>query len=191
MSEKIKTIQKGITSSFELLDEDRKVKFFVSSESIDRDGDIVRQEGIKFDTFDKNPIVLYNHNRSMPIARVTGRSMEEGKMAMEVTFPEKGVSEESDKVFGLIKAGVLSATSIGFLPIEYGWLEGGDVFEYKEIELLELSVVTIPANPDAVAIERSFKDEAEKPEIPEEEKEIIRLTQKDKMFLDLQRIKND
>lgn len=187
MSEKIKNfIQKGVGTDFELLDESRTIKFIVSSESVDRDGDIVRQAGMDLSTFQKNPIVLYNHNRNSPIARASDMKIENGNMTMVVCFPEEGVSKLADEVFGLIKAGILNAVSIGFLPKEYGWLEGGDVFEYKEVELLELSVVTIPANPDAVAVERSLKDSVVRPEI--ETEKFYKLGEHEKRFVDYQGI---
>ena len=65
-----------------------------------------------------------------------------------------GVSKLADEFCGLCKAGVLRALSVGFDPIEYKPNKAGG-YDYDRWELLELSVVAVPANPGATVFARS------------------------------------
>ncbi|HWQ90753.1 MAG TPA: HK97 family phage prohead protease, partial [Clostridia bacterium] len=55
---------------------------------------------------------------------------------------------------GLYKGGFLNAVSVGFVPIrwENGGEDSGFRRKYVEQELLEVSAVAIPANPEALAL---------------------------------------
>ena len=59
-------------------------------------------------------------------------------------------------MYGLIKGGVLNAVSIGFSPIESEPIKGGG-WRYTKWELLEISVVAVPANPNALVVQRAHK----------------------------------
>ena len=102
-----------------------------------------------------NPIVLFNHDRELPIARVKEMKKSDNMMVATVQFPEQGISAKSDEVRGLLKSGILNASSIGFNPVDYDYKEEIKGYEFKEVELLELSIVSIPANSEALAIRRS------------------------------------
>src|SRR5439155_12164181 len=56
--------------------------------------------------------------------------------------------------YGLYKGGFLRAVSVGFIPIrwENGSAEAGYRRKYLEQELLEVSAVSIPANPNALTL---------------------------------------
>jgi len=148
-------------------DNDRVVRFKISSEAIDRDGDIIRQEGLDFSNFSQNPIILFNHNKDLPLGTGKDWQREGTETFMDVQFAPKGVSPFIDEKFELVKCGVLNAGSISFIPKDYGWidLDGREVFEYKKSEVLEYSVCTIPCNPESLAVSRSLKESKEKPSI--------------------------
>lgn len=145
------------------LNDDRVIRFVVSSDSVDRDGDVVVQEGIDYKNFDRNPVILLNHNRGgLPIGKQIARELRGNKTVMDIEFPEQGISPKADEVFGLAKAGFMKATSIGFMPKQYLVKEENpnhDLFKrypdanyvFPETEMLETSIVTVPANADAVS----------------------------------------
>lgn len=138
---------------------DRQVRVIASTATVDRSGDIVVAEGIKLDRFKQNPVVLWMHNHEKPIARAVEIGVKGGKLEAVVQFPPEGTSEKADEVYGLIKAGVVNATSIGFLPDEWMPMDPDRAYgprRYLACELLEFSFVSVPANPDALIIERSL-----------------------------------
>jgi hypothetical protein len=54
------------------------------------------------------------------------------------------------------RPGVLSAVSVGFRPIDAEPIKNGRGVLWKAWELLELSLVAVPSNPNAVVMERAF-----------------------------------
>ncbi len=157
MSETVKTWVSGVTKNLD----GRRVRVVMTAANEDRDGDIIETKGIDVAQYEANPVVLFNHNPNEPIA--TAREITRGDSSMEATieFPEPGVNPKSDQVHGLIKAGTLNAVSVRLRPTKAipmddraPWLGK----RYMESELLELSVVSIPANPAAQIIERSTGD---------------------------------
>jgi HK97 family phage prohead protease len=114
----------------------------------------MQPDGCVLTNYRKNPIVLADHDRTKPIgnAEVVVRN---GALEALITFAPHGASEKADEYCALAKAGVLSAVSIGFMPIEMQPIKGGGLMISKW-ELLEISMVAIPANADALVIARSF-----------------------------------
>lgn len=148
-------------------DEQRKISVVITSDSVDRDGDRMNVFGIDFNSFSKNPVVLFNHDWDKPIARAENLRRDGKSVVADVVFPEKGISSLSDEVYGLVKSGIINASSIGFIPVDGEWKN--DVFEITKAELLEFSLVTIPSNRDALIISRSYEDKREnKPKQHEE-----------------------
>ena len=73
-----------------------------------------------------------------------------------MTFAPVGMSARADQYCSLAKAGVLSAVSVGFRAIDVKPLGDGGLL-YSKWELLELSLVAVPCDPDALVIERGLK----------------------------------
>jgi len=138
---------------------ERQVRVIASTATIDRSGDIVVAEGIKLDRFRQNPVVLWMHDHQKPIARCVEIGVKAGKLEALVQFPAEGTCEKSDEVYALIKAGIVNATSIGFMPGEWSPIDPDRAYgprKYLSSELLEFSFVSVPANPDALIIERGL-----------------------------------
>lgn len=139
--------------------EARTVDFVISTASVDRMGDTIAVDGWKMDTYRKNPVVLWAHDASMlPIAKASNVRVEDGKLKARAEFMPKEISGMSNAVFEMIKGGFLSATSVGFAPIKYAFSEASDRkygIDFIEQELLEFSVVPIPANAEALVEARS------------------------------------
>jgi phage head maturation protease len=150
----------------------RTVEFIMSAEIEDRDNDIIVQAGLNIERFiGENPVALPMHNhRALPIGKwtnvtknLTGRPRRtEGKLHL---MPE-GVSQVADEIAAHFDFGSLKACSIGFLPSkvkrrEVDEAKANDPTYYpgwmiEEAELLECSVVNIPANPAALAKHAAF-----------------------------------
>jgi uncharacterized protein len=136
---------------------DRQVRVVVSTASVDRHGDIVEITGIELENYRKNPVVLCQHDHDEPIARCVQVGIVNGRLEALVQFPDEGVSSKSDEVYGLVKAGVLNAVSIGFIPMEWSFLDDKNPWEgrrFSRCEMIEFSIVSVPANADALIIER-------------------------------------
>lgn len=151
MSEVNKKVRKLFNITVKSIDEEkRQASFVFSDDSIDRYGEKVDQS---WDTknYEKNPVVLWGHDPSLA-ENVIGSAVElqidqGGKSILTAQFDD---DEHSSLIFNKIKKGILRTVSAGFIPhtVEYE----DDVPVLKDNELLEVSVVAIPANPNAVAL---------------------------------------
>jgi len=136
--------------------ESRRLRFVVSSSSVDRDRDVINQAGWRLDAYRKNPIVLYGHDYSeLPIARAVDVHVEGNRLVADAEFVPADVSPFAETVYQLIKRGFLNATSVGFRPITYTRNEERGGYDVQEAELYEFSVVAVPSNPDALVMARS------------------------------------
>lgn len=150
------SVKKQFQGSAEALGE-RRVRVQCSSETVDRAGDIVMQAGIMH--ADSVP-VLWQHNPDTPIGRAYPR-MQDGVLVAEVEFAPLGVDAEADRICGLVKAGVINTVSIGFDALEAEPMKGAlpkGPQRYLKTELLELSFVSVPAQPDAVVTNRAAQE---------------------------------
>jgi HK97 family phage prohead protease len=140
----------------------RRIRFVASDESVDRYGDIIRAAGWQLDNFRKNPVLLFGHqSRSLPVGKVDPIGIEGTRLIAHAEFPPEGVSPFADTVAQMVDKGFLSAVSVGFMPLAtptpiFDENKSVTGFEYNGQELLELSVVPVPANPNALALARSF-----------------------------------
>ncbi len=134
----------------------------ISTEDVDRDSDVIRADGADLSNYLRNPVVLFGHNYYEAQA-VVGKALEIERMPgvgirARWQFAGPEVSEEADLVHRLWAGGFLNATSIGFIPRE--WKEREDEngeklrrgYEYTKWELLEFSIVPVPANQNALRL---------------------------------------
>lgn len=132
----------------------RVLEFIGSTEAEDRDGEIIRAEGWVLDNYLKNPIVLWAHRYDQPpIGRCVGVKIDSGKLVFQVEFADIETYAFADTIYRLCKGGFISATSVGFVPIE--WEDGDEGRIFTSQELLELSIVPIPSNPEALVSARA------------------------------------
>jgi len=126
----------------------------------DRDGDVVVPSGAITENYEKNPVVLLNHNHGgLPIGRTSKLERQKKKIVAEWEFARADENPLAEYAYKLWAGGFLNATSIGFLPREIITADeadgkfGGIRFSglaFPEWELLEFSVVTVPANQEAL-----------------------------------------
>lgn len=150
----------GLGSVAEICDINRKKKtvtFIASTGSQDRMGDIIEQDGWNLKNYRKNPVHLFAHNSTgLPIGTGLPIRVEGDRLIQTVTYKPVAGFDLPQVVFELVDAGVLRGISVGFLPIEFSFIEGGTGRRFTKIELLETSTVPIPANPEALVAGKSF-----------------------------------
>ncbi len=136
---------------------ERQVRVICSTAEVDRAGDVVVQAGIDLSAYRRNPVVLWNHDPEQPIARALEIGLVDGRLQALVQFPPEGVSARADEVHGLVKAGVVNATSVGFMPLDAEPLDKAKPYRgqrFLKSELMEFSFVSVPANRGAVVVAR-------------------------------------
>lgn len=145
-------------------DDARTILGIASTPSPDRMGDIVEPKGAEF----KLPIpLLWQHDASKPIGHVTQAKVTKNGIEIVASIA-KGVSEEIDRAWTLIKSGLVRGLSIGFRGLDVEQIPNSYGVIFQKWEWLELSAVTIPANAEATIT--SVKHFASNPEIQEPEK---------------------
>lgn len=121
-----------------------------STPDLDRQGHSVDPAGVTF----RNPIpLLFHHDQKQPIGTATLTTTPEG-IRFEASLPEilepGRVKDRVDEAWHSIKAGLMAGVSIGWRPLKNGlqYLKDGAV-RLQNIEVFELSLVTIPSNAHA------------------------------------------
>lgn len=132
--------------------------FVMSDATVDRMGDVIEQSGWVLRNFKANPQCLFGHDSEMPIGEWKNVRVEGGKLMGELVFGPEGVCPVTDKMRAFVAAGMMRAVSVGFRPLLAEPLEGSKVggIRFKAAELMECSLVSIPANPNALAVAKSL-----------------------------------
>ena len=142
------------TEKIEVVDEtgsDRTVKFTITTDDVDRERDIIDPAGVDTSDFEKNPVVMFAHSHhDLPIGKAVHLSKQPGKIEATVEFATEGQNPQAERVFQLVKGGFLNATSIGFRPLEWVFNEERRGVDFTAVELLEFSIVPVPANAHAL-----------------------------------------
>lgn len=135
--------------------EDGPISFIASTASQDRYGDVILADGWDLTNYKANPVLLFAHNWwGVPIGKAPRMHVANGMlMSGPVDFCGADVNELGPQCEAAVRQGFLNAVSVGFNPIEWSFTDDGVLF--KACELLELSVVPIPANADAVVQSKS------------------------------------
>lgn len=144
--------------------EGRIVQFKYTDGTVDRYGDKILAKGVKLDKYKTNPIILgFHDSHTFPIGASLKVWYEKSDDSIKgwVLFLDDRVDKSgfADSMFRMVKAGIVKTGSIGFIPTKFrrpdeeertklGIGEYGYLFE--EIELLEFSIVPLPANPSAM-----------------------------------------
>lgn len=144
----------------------REVVAVISTDSVDRDGEVVLPRGLSKQNYGGNPVVLWGHNYDLPPIGVTrwikpdGVKADRSRLIAKYYLSDK--TQLARDVFSLLQEGCLRAHSIGFqvskcspptkseVDMRPDWSGCKNVI--RSWELLEFSVVSVPANPEALAL---------------------------------------
>ncbi len=151
-------LTKDVRIQVEKTDKPRTFRFRISDGTVDRDKDRIDPAGWELDNYRRNPVVLLSHDySSLPVAKTTEIGVQGGALMATAEFPSEGIFPQADQVFRLIKEGYLSTASVGFRPIEWVYNSDRGGMDYHKQELLEWSVVPVPALSTALIESRTAK----------------------------------
>jgi HK97 family phage prohead protease len=134
-------------------EEARTATFVASSDAIDTYGERVEQSW-NLTRYMANPVVLFGHNsRDLPIGSAEMVAVHDGKLQVRVRFASEKANPMAEKVWQSVREKTLRAVSVGFIPGKVRTEREGDrdIYVLSDNELHEISVVPIPANPEALA----------------------------------------
>jgi HK97 family phage prohead protease len=140
----------------------------ISTTSVDRDGDVLLPSGLQAEEYRRNPVVLMQHDPDRVLGRASNLRTTSNAVLAQVQFAERPDSLPTnlewppDTVLSLLQQGVLNGFSVGFSIPPGGRRDATakDVERFGDNvrsvvtrwNLLEFSVVSIPANQDALLV---------------------------------------
>lgn len=128
---------------------------YANSTTKDRVGDVIPMTAWNkaLENYLKNPIILAYHEHDEPIGRMVDHKVDEKGLWVKAR-----ISAAAEDVFNLIKDGVLTAFSVGFIIKDAVYDAVTDLFIIKDLELLEISVVSVPCNQDSTfSLSKAFE----------------------------------
>lgn len=130
-----------------------------SSEMEDRQGEVIEVKGWQLKNYKENPILLMMHDHTRPIGKSVRTWVDKATNLLKFKGYVTDKTEDGKAARVLMEEGILNSFSVGFRPIE---MEGNRI---TKAELFEISLVSVPANPQArllaaKSLEKAgFKDE--------------------------------
>lgn len=126
--------------------------FIGSDNAVDRYNEVIDQAGWQLDNFRANPVIPDCHQYDT-VARILGRALsvqvKDGQLVNRVEFCVE--NPLGNLAYKMAKGGFIKSQSVGFIPLE--WTRGVNADQpdrtYNKCELLEISLVVVPANPGA------------------------------------------
>lgn len=143
---------------------DGKIIAKLTTDSVDRDGEVLIPQGMNSKDFEKNPVLFYNHEYDQPIGRVVNMKRAEKAVYGELEFAKRpeGFKGEFFPAFieALVTQNMVKGVSVGFVPEPGGSriANKGDRAKFgsnikrvfNKWKLLEVSIAPLPANQDAL-----------------------------------------
>ena len=159
MKDKMLYLTSQLTKSFPLPTADAPVdsifiEGYANTIDVDRAGDVIPKTAWEnaLVNYEKNPIILAYHDHDEPVGRMTEYRIDDKGLWIKAR-----ISAAADDVFSLVKDGVLTAFSVGFIIKDATYDAVLDLFIIKELELLEISVVSVPMNQNSTfSLSKSF-----------------------------------
>lgn len=182
----------------------RQVEFVISSEAVDSYGTVFKMDGWDLARYHQNPIVCYQHRSgSDDPDNIIGTStvrIEDGQLIGVVTFEDAEVNPKAEKIFRKVVNGTLKMASVGarVLKARLGDEEKGEdknVLYFTRQQLMEWSVVSVGANPDAhkrnqITLDEMIADVKQEatPQQQEEKTEVKRNVREAQLIIDKSKI---
>jgi hypothetical protein len=150
----------GLCKATDINEEERSVIAVISTDSVDRDNEVLVPKGMDAESFRKNPVIPWSHMTfDPPIGKALWVKRGIKRITAKVKF---ATTERAEEVWQLFKGGFLNAFSVGFKPLDGRRPTPDDIkantnlanarFMFTKWELLEFSPVTVPANAEALAL---------------------------------------
>ena len=125
------------------------IKGYANTVTRDRSGDVIPASTWKNENtlkdYLKNPIILGFHDHKTPIGKMVDYQVTE--LGLEITVE---IYNTIEYIYKAVKNGILKTFSIGFWLKDFEYNDTTDSFVLKDIELYEISVVSVPCNQDSV-----------------------------------------
>tara|TARA_R100001510_G_C7599100_1_gene166291 strand:+ start:276 stop:914 length:639 start_codon:yes stop_codon:yes gene_type:complete len=136
----------------------------LTTDSVDRDGEVLIPQGMVSKDFEKNPVLFYNHEYDQPIGKVTNIKRTENAVMGTLTFAQRPADYVGEFfpsfIEALVKQGIVKGVSVGFVPEPSGARSAtkadrmrfgnGIKRVFNRWKLLEVSIAPLPANQDAL-----------------------------------------
>lgn len=141
-----------------------KIEATITTETIDRDGEVLISQGMDASEFELNPVVFYNHDYAQPVGKISDLRRGKGKIDATIEFAQRPHGFEGsyfpEFIESLVDQGIVKGISVGFVPLAGGVRKAsakdredyGDSVRqvYSKWKLLEVSVAPLPANATAL-----------------------------------------
>jgi HK97 family phage prohead protease len=151
----VRLMRKSYVSEMKAL-KNGDIEAYVSTEAIDRVGDVIKAKGWNIDNFKRTGApVLFSHDYSQPpIGKAVEMEVQRKGLWSVTRFHEK--TQMSRDLAKLARDGDMRSWSVGFNPLEDPEMRKDDKgnfagYIFNKSELLEYSLVAVPANPEAVS----------------------------------------
>lgn len=149
-----------VTSNFAITekanDDSLIISGWANTTDKDRAGDVILEEAWSkggLSDYLNNPIILGYHKHDNPIGKMTEHSVNSRGL-----FITAEISKSAGKIYEMIKEGILKSFSVGFKVKDADYDDVTDIFVIKDLELLEVSVVSVPANQNSIfSISKQFE----------------------------------
>lgn len=131
-------------------EENGRFRFKITSETVDRSGDVIQFDGWNTKFFEENPVVLWSHSYShLPVGKATKleKNADEKTIYMEGVFADHAQAQDIRKLYD---GGFLNACSVGFIPEDFEKNDNGG-YTITQAQLLEVSICAVPCNQEALS----------------------------------------
>ena len=144
---------KALISSFDIKEvkQWRTFKVVASTEDSDRSWEIIKANGWDYSNFMKNPVIIANHVYKIEniVGKATDIYVKDNQLIIEWVFSE---ANPLGKLLGdLYEEWMVKTVSVWFIP---KWRDEGNKRIITNAELLELSFVAVPCNPNALSLDQ-------------------------------------
>lgn len=159
---------------------DCQIEGYANTSSKDRVGDVVLPSAFEksLPTYLKNPVMLLNHDWNDVVGVCTSAEITDKGL-----FIKGKISNTREDIKTLIREGCYRTFSIGYNEVDADYEEATKTKYIKELELLEISVVSVPANTEAMFTRIEAKTETESSEKTNDEKKSAKTAKDLKAFI--------
>ena len=143
-------------------------RFKFAGNKVNRNGWQLNIDGVDTDSYMNNPVVLYNHNSEIPIAKTVNLVKQKRSLTGDIVFDQEDAF--AVEIQRKVTQGFINAVSIGYIPTEREYIDA-DKYEddwermwmaderILKADMLETSIVTIPADSSALRVASTIEDD--------------------------------